>query len=681
MLKIDRESRVIPLFNNAEKSIKISNKKKILYLKHPSWAGPEGKDAIARIIYHHIDKLIPNGYEIDLLEYERLTPEIANNYDYVHCSFWFQCYKCIRIGVPYILTMHDSYPLLEHKDELLYHVYETSIKNSLVTIGQTDQTKEQWARYSDKILSIPVAVDTDLLKSNGAEREDFVLSVGTITTIKGHSLVAKACNELGVKCVVIGSDEGDETEVSLLNIEIEKSNGNIKWIKEIPHVELIDYYSKCRVFCLATEMDVPGLVVLEALSCGANVVCTDVADYKSENPKIIRCERTVNGIKESLNKAFMMPYDNSGREYVVAKHNKNVSINTYVQEVYNVDWEKNYQSGIKDALSTLYDLNFSGPHEDNNYHLTLNVYKTPSELMEIGKQLTIDYIVYYQNGNLLWNDELKLSVEHYGVWSNWSTAWISLDDVINYEIKINGIVVETGVRNEKGTQIARNFVVNDLMFLYEESPIYYEEEEEKDIISAEMEVDDNVDISIISKEWELMVDSVLETGVPLELYSWPLVSKSFCEKIISDAEARGNWTSGRHDYYPTHDILLKDIGYEDLYNNILDEYAHPAVRWIWSLNGSKWENMEVESFIVKYDNSSIDAQNYLALHHDYADYTFVVGLNDAYSGGGTWFPRQKYLIDTVPGVVTVHPTITHKHGARPVTEGIRYVLISFCRQS
>ena len=178
-----------------------------------------------------------------------------------------------------------------------------------------------------------------------------------------------------------------------------------------------------------------------------------------------------------------------------------------------------------------------------------------------------------------------------------------------------------------------------------------------------------------------MVDSVLETGVPLELYSWPLVSKSFCEKIISDAEAKGNWTSGRHDYYPTHDILLKDIGYEDLYNNILNEYAHPAVRWIWSLNGSKWENMEVESFIVKYDNSSIDAQNYLALHHDYADYTFVVGLNDAYSGGGTWFPRQKYLIDTVPGVVTVHPTITHKHGARPVTEGIRYVLISFCRQS
>ena len=126
---------------------------------------------------------------------------------------------------------------------------------------------------------------------------------------------------------------------------------------------------------------------------------------------------------------------------------------------------------------------------------------------------------------------------------------------------------------------------------------------------------------------------------------------------------------------------MKDIGYEDLYNNILNEYAHPAVRWIWSLNGSKWENMEVESFIVKYDNSSIDAQNYLALHHDYADYTFVVGLNDAYSGGGTWFPRQKYLIDTVPGVVTVHPTITHKHGARPVTEGIRYVLISFCRQS
>ena len=72
-------------------------------------------------------------------------------------------------------------------------------------------------------------------------------------------------------------------------------------------------------------------------------------------------------------------------------------------------------------------------------------------------------------------------------------------------------------------------------------------------------------------------------------------------------------------------------------------------------------------------------QNNLGVHHDMSDYTYVLGLNEGYEGGGTWFPRQKVLLDRPIGWITVHPTITHRHGARSVTNGVRYVLISFCR--
>ena len=35
---------------------------------------------------------------------------------------------------------------------------------------------------------------------------------------------------------------------------------------------------------------------------------------------------------------------------------------------------------------------------------------------------------------------------------------------------------------------------------------------------------------------------------------------------------------------------------------------------------------------------------------------------------------------TEPGMMTLHPgNITHKHGARPVTEGTRYVIVSFIK--
>jgi hypothetical protein len=90
--------------------------------------------------------------------------------------------------------------------------------------------------------------------------------------------------------------------------------------------------------------------------------------------------------------------------------------------------------------------------------------------------------------------------------------------------------------------------------------------------------------------------------------------------------------------------------------------------------------MENESFIVKYDLDSEGYQADLSIHHDLADYTFVLGLNDEYEGGGTWFPRQKVLINRDVGGVTVHPSITHRHGARAVTSGTRYVLITFCKK-
>ena len=46
-----------------------------------------------------------------------------------------------------------------------------------------------------------------------------------------------------------------------------------------------------------------------------------------------------------------------------------------------------------------------------------------------------------------------------------------------------------------------------------------------------------------------------------------------------------------------------------------------------------------------------------------------------------YFPKYKYLANPSEiGMCTLHPgNITHKHGARPVTEGTRYVVVSFIK--
>jgi hypothetical protein len=53
-------------------------------------------------------------------------------------------------------------------------------------------------------------------------------------------------------------------------------------------------------------------------------------------------------------------------------------------------------------------------------------------------------------------------------------------------------------------------------------------------------------------------------------------------------------------------------------------------------------------------------------------------LNDEFEGGGTYFEEQQLLSNGGVGSFTLHPgNITHRHGARAVTAGVRYVLISF----
>ena len=77
-----------------------------------------------------------------------------------------------------------------------------------------------------------------------------------------------------------------------------------------------------------------------------------------------------------------------------------------------------------------------------------------------------------------------------------------------------------------------------------------------------------------------------------------------------------------------------------------------------------------------------EEQAHLGIHHDHSNITTLVNLNPGdFKGGGTYFPKYKCNVNPKElGVMTLHPgNITHKHGARPVTEGIRYVVVSFIK--
>ena len=90
--------------------------------------------------------------------------------------------------------------------------------------------------------------------------------------------------------------------------------------------------------------------------------------------------------------------------------------------------------------------------------------------------------------------------------------------------------------------------------------------------------------------------------------------------------------------------------------------------------------LQAENFLARY---TPDTQGHLSLHHDNSHITALVNLSEKdidYTGGGTWFWRQKYLSRSPQGYISVHPgNITHKHGARPVLSGKRYIIVSFMK--
>jgi len=180
---------------------------------------------------------------------------------------------------------------------------------------------------------------------------------------------------------------------------------------------------------------------------------------------------------------------------------------------------------------------------------------------------------------------------------------------------------------------------------------------------------------MLQMDFELMSDDIGPN-----IMEFPLFTQEFCTELIELAETKGVWTMGRHEFYPTNDMLMEDIGMKDIYTRVIREFVAPLATWYFTLEGQGWDVVEDETFIIRYRP---DRQGQLSVHHDYSSYTIGVKLNDEFEGGGTFFP--KYQVNAMPkrvGNAFLHPgMITHRHGGRPVYSGTRYINVSFIRNT
>ncbi len=103
---------------------------------------------------------------------------------------------------------------------------------------------------------------------------DFVLYVGRIEERKNVLGLIRAAKRLGCELVLIGSaKKGSEGYSQKCKAEAGK---NVVFLQPVPHESelLASAYAACKVFCLPSWYETPGLAALEAALAGANIVVT-----------------------------------------------------------------------------------------------------------------------------------------------------------------------------------------------------------------------------------------------------------------------------------------------------------------------------------------------------------------------------------------------------------------------
>ena len=172
--------------------------------------------------------------------------------------------------------------------------------------------------------------------------------------------------------------------------------------------------------------------------------------------------------------------------------------------------------------------------------------------------------------------------------------------------------------------------------------------------------------------------SFLPTGNSLKTVGPEVIEIDFmtpeeCKRLIEKAERYGKWESMYGDKFPGQELRIRvlDINLFDKLEKHFVDHINPAIEKYWwplQMYGLR------DAFIIKY---SPETQKSLRCHHDASLVSTITYLNDDYTGGDTYFPRQKYTTEgTEVGKMVLWPgQVTHGHEGREVTSGTKYALV------
>ena len=154
-----------------------------------------------------------------------------------------------------------------------------------------------------------------------------------------------------------------------------------------------------------------------------------------------------------------------------------------------------------------------------------------------------------------------------------------------------------------------------------------------------------------------------------------LLNKEQCNAIINESEdyaLKHQWTSKRHEAYPTTDNEInKSWQCYGALENRVKEVLFPALSKMYDMDPQKMGIEEL--FVAKYD---ANGQRKLEAHRDNSELSFILALNDSYTGGGTQFTETGEKVHLKTGQCMIFSGQNHHKGVE-ITSGTRYIVAGF----
>ncbi|MEW6088689.1 MAG: glycosyltransferase family 4 protein [bacterium] len=226
----------------------------------------------------------------------------------------------------------------------------TSTRKSTKVIVVSNFIKEKVQRIykiQPELVYNGIDVNKFSLPENIMEKDNYVLSVGALSPVKGFQFIIETLSliplEKRPKLVIVSNTENLQEQLRLQNLA-EKRSVKVIIYKKIDDEQLIKLYQRAKITVYAPVEEPFGLVPLESMSCGTSVigireggVCESVIHQKTGLLTDRVTENYAKAVQFLLeNKEVARRYDKQGREYVVENWSWEKSVSNLEKYFYNV---------------------------------------------------------------------------------------------------------------------------------------------------------------------------------------------------------------------------------------------------------------------------------------------------------------------------------------------------------